>query len=60
MIVLGKLSVPGRPTVSDNSRQAPVALTVSSGGCEVCSDIFSCLSFLSLFLPLSRRRSDID
>ena len=59
-MVLGVLSVPWRPTVLDNSGQAPVALTMGVGGGGFCSDIFSCLSFLSLFLPLSGRRSDID
>ena len=57
-MVLGVLSVPGRPTVLDNSGQAPVALTVGAGAGDVCSDILSCVSFLSLFLPLSGRRSD--
>ena len=49
-MVLFKLSVPGRPTVLDNTGQAPVALTVGAGAGEdgVCSDIF-----LSLFISFS-------
>ena len=48
--VLGKLSVPGRPTSLGNSREGPIALAVGAGG--DCLDIFS-LVYLSLFfLPL--------
>ena len=50
--VLGKLSLPGRPTNLDNSGgQVPIALAVGAGG--GCLDIFSPLhlfSFLSPFL----------
>ena len=30
--MLGKLSLPGRPTYLDNSRQGPIALGVGMGG----------------------------
>ena len=46
--VLGKLSLPGRPTIWINVRQGPIALAVGAGG--GCLDIFySRLSFLSSF-----------
>ena len=49
--MLGKLSVPGRPTSLDDSRATAIALAVGAGG--GCLDIFfSRLSFL-FFLPLS-------
>ena len=54
-MVLGKLSMPRRPTNLDNSRQGPIALAVGAGG--GCLDIR--LSFLLSF-SLVRRRSDID
>ena len=56
--VLGKLSVPGRPTIWINVGQGPIALAVGAGG--GCLDILlsSILSFL--FLPLFGRRPDID
>ena len=57
-MVLGKLPVPGRPTIWVIVGQGPIALAVGAGG--GCLDIFFFpLSFL-LFLPLSRRRPDID
>ena len=57
-MVLGKLPVPGRPTIWIIVGQGPTALAVGAGG--GCLDIFfSCLSFLFL-LPLSGRRPDID
>ena len=57
-MVLGKLPVPGRPTIWITIGQGPTALTVGAGG--GCSDIIlsSILSFL--FLPLFGRRPDID
>ena len=61
-MVLGKLPVPGRPTVWITVGQGPTARAVGAGG--GCLDIFtliypfSPLSFL--FLPLFGRRSDID
>ena len=57
-MVLGKLPVPGRPTVWITVGQGPTALAVGVGG--GCLDILlsSILSFL--FLPLFGRRPDID
>ena len=57
-MVLGKLPVPGRPTVWTTVGQGPNALAVGAG--------WGCLEFLlpaipsSLFLPLFGRRSNID
>ena len=57
-MVLGKLPVPGRPTISITVGQGPIALAVGVGGGGL--DIFYChLSFL-FFLPLFGRRPDID
>ena len=57
-MVLGKLPMPGRPTVWMIVGQGPIALAVGADG--GCIDIFfSQLSFF-LFLPLSGRRPDID
>ena len=57
-MVLGKLPVPGRPTIWITVGQGPTALAVGAGG--GCLDILlpSILSFL--FLPLFGRRPDID
>ena len=58
-MVLGKLPVPGRPTIWIKVGQDPTALVVGAGG--DCLDIFySHLSFSLLFLPLFGRRPDID
>ena len=47
-MVLGKLPVPGRPTIWITVGQGPTALAVGTGG--GCLDIFfSHLSFLSSF-----------
>ena len=54
-MVLGKLPVPGRPTILITVGQGPIALAVGAGG----GGLDSHLSFL-LFLPLFRRRPDID
>ena len=43
MIVLGKLSVPGRPTIWITVGQGPIALAVGAGG--GCLDIFTLSSF---------------
>ena len=57
-MVLGKLPVPGRPTLWITVGQGPTALAVGAGG--------GCLEFLLssitslLFLPLFGRRPDID
>ena len=57
-MVLGKLPVPGRPTIWMIVRQGPIALAVGAGG--GCLDIFTPhLSFLSSF-SFSGRRPDID
>ena len=57
-MVLGKLPVPGRPTIRITVGQGPSALAVGAGGGWM--DIFT-LSILSfLFLPLFGRRPDID
>ena len=57
-MVLGKLPVPGRPTIGMIVGQGPIALAVGAGW--GCLDIFfSRLSFL-FFHPLSGRRPDID
>ena len=55
-MVLGKLPVPGNPTIWMIVGQGPIALAVGAGG--GCLDIFT-LSFLS-FLPISGGRLDID
>ena len=52
--VLGKLSVPGRPTSLDDSRTR--AYCVVWG----CLDIFPSSIFSLFFLPLFGRRPDID
>ena len=54
-MVLGKLRVPGRPTIWIIVGQGPTALAVGGGGGFLLSSI---LSFL--FLPLFGRRPDID
>ena len=47
-MVLGKLPVPGRPTIWVRVGQGPTALAVGAGG--GCMDIFT---LLYLFFPLS-------
>ena len=57
-MVLGKLPVPGRPTIWIIVGQGPTALAVSAGGVV---GTFFLSSIISLFLlPLSGRRPDID
>ena len=56
-MVLGKLPVPGRPTILIIVEQGPIALAVDAGG--GCLAILTHL-YLSLFLPLSGKRPDID
>ena len=53
-MVLGKLPVPGCPTIWISVGQGPTALAVGAGG--GCLDI----SILIPFLPLFGRRPDID
>ena len=58
-MVLGKLPLPGRPTICMTVGQGPIALAVGAVG--GCLDIILLASILSLhFLPLSGRRPDID
>ena len=57
-MVLGKLPVPGRPTIWMILGQGPIALAVGAGG--GCLDIFTLLYPSLFFLPLSERRPDID
>ena len=56
-MVLGKLPVPGRPTIWITVGQGPTALAVGAGW--GCLDIFTLILPL-LFLPLFGRRPDID
>ena len=58
--MLGKLPVPGPPTVLITVGQGPTALAVGAGGS--CLDIFTLTYPFSslLFLPLFGRRPDID
>ena len=57
-MVLGKLPVPGRPTILMIVGQVPNAFAVGAGG--GCLDIFTLLFPSLLFPPLSGRRPDID
>ena len=66
-MVLGKLSVPRRPTNWDNrggggggggGGQGPTALAVGAGG--GCLEIFTLLIISLLFLPLCGRRPDMN
>ena len=49
-MVLGKLPVPGRPTIWITVGQRPTALAVGAGGGRVCLDIFTLIYH---FFPLS-------
>ena len=57
-MVLGKLPVPGRPTIWIIVGQGPNALAVGAGG-DVWDILLSSILFL-LFLLLFERRPDID
>ena len=57
-MVLGKLPVPGRPTIWITVGQGPTALAVGAGGVAWTFLLSSILSLL--FLPLFGRRPDID
>ena len=46
-MMLGKLPVPGRPTIWITVGKGPTALAVGAGG--GCLDIFTLISFLSSF-----------
>ena len=56
--MLGKLPVPGRPTILITVGQGPTALAVGAGG--GCLDILLSSVLSLLFLPLFGRRPDID
>ena len=56
-MVLGKLPVPGRPTIWMIVGQGPPALAVGAGG--GCLDIFT-LTYPFSSLPLFGRLPDID
>ena len=53
-MVLGKLPVPGRPTIWMIVGQGPIVLAVGTGG-GLFGHFYS-----PLYLPLSGRRPDID
>ena len=57
-MALGKLPVPGRPTIWMIVGQGPISLAVGAGGVVNTFLLSSILSLL--FLPLSGRRPDID
>ena len=57
-MVLGKLPVPGRPTIWMIVGQGPIALAVGVGGFFLDNLLSSILSLL--FLPLFGRQPDID
>ena len=57
-MVLGKLPVPGRPTIWIIVGQGPTVLAVGAGGVVWTFLLSSILS--SFFLPLFGRRPDID
>ena len=57
-MVLGKLPVPGRPTIWITVGQEPTALAV--GADWGCLDILLSSVLSLLFLPLFGRRPDID
>ena len=56
--VLGKLLVPGRPTIWVTVEQGPTVLAVGSGG--GCLDIFTLIYPFSPLLPLFGKQPDID
>ena len=58
-IVLGKIPVPGHPTIWTSVGQGPTALAIGTGG--GCLDIFTLIYlFSSLSRSLFGRRPDID
>ena len=58
VMVLGKLPVPGRPTISITVGQGPTALALGAGG--GCLDVFTLLYPFSPLFPLFGRWPDID
>ena len=57
-MVLGKLPVPGRPTIWIIVGQGPIALVVGAGGC--CLDIFNLLYLFFSLSPSLWETPDID
>ena len=57
-MVLGKLPVPGRPTIWIIVGQGPIALAVGAGE-GLFGHFYSPLSFPLLFLPFSGRRGGV-
>ena len=57
-MVLGKLPVPGRPTIWITVGQGPTVLAVGAVG--GCLDILLSSILSLLFLPLFGRRPDMD
>ena len=57
-MMLGKLPVPGRPTIWITVGQGPTALAVGAGG--GCLEVLLSSILYLLFLPLFGRRPDID
>ena len=57
--MLGKLPVPGRPTIWITVGPGPTTLAVGAGG-VVWTFLLSSILFFLFFLPLFGRRSDID
>ena len=57
-MVLGKLPVPGRPTIWMIVWHGPIVLAVGAGG--GCLEFLLSSIFSLLFLPLFGRRPDID
>ena len=58
-MVLGKLPMPGRPTILTKVVHGPIALAVGAGG-ELWGHFYAPLSFFLFFLPFSGRRLDIN
>ena len=58
-MVLGKLPVPGRPTIWMIVGQGPITLAMGAGGGIVWTFLLSSI-FSLLFLPLFGRWPDID
>ena len=59
-MVLGKLPVPGRPTIWITVGQGPTALAVGAGGGGVVWKFLLSSVLSLLFLPLFGRLPDID
>ena len=57
-MLLGELSVPGRPTQLDTVGHGPIGVAICAGG--GCWTFFLSSTISLFFLPLSGRRSDID